>query len=49
VARRELRRIEREVMLAYFAGYFAGRMHSGKRRGTSGAGTPIGAPAPDAP
>ena len=35
-------------MLAYFAGYFAGRMNRGDRQGTSGADTPIGAPAPDA-
>jgi hypothetical protein len=27
-------------MLAYFAGYFTGRMNSGDRQGTSGAGTP---------
>ena len=46
VARRELGRIEREVMLAYFAGYFAARMKGGDGQGTSGAGTPIVAPAP---
>ena len=40
VTRRELHRIEREVMLAYFAGYFTGRMNSGDRQGTSDAGTP---------
>lgn len=48
VTRPELRRIEREVKLTYFAGYFAGRMNSGSRQGTSGAGRPIEAPAPDA-